>query len=204
MRWVVSIIMFVALCISTLGLIVNEKFVMLLVVDLGIMLAWWFIITYLSNRKLIKRAVSEGAMDAFICEHIEGLGIGKMNCEIRNYPDKIEIKSVINDHTFVIPHERIRALEIKNEQEFKDLDRSVVGRAVVGTLLVPGLGTIIGGMSGLKQKKKGELRNFLVINYLDKTGNLSGVTFENQVNLIRMSNFVFGVNRSLRKGTIEL
>jgi hypothetical protein len=55
----------------------------------------------------------------------------------------------------------------------------VLARAVVGNLLVPGIGGIIGGISGIGDKKKSyALSNYLfVINFKNNDGNNSEIVF---------------------------
>lgn len=197
MRFLVILLAVIAVLFSTLGLIVNEQFLLAILVDVGIVLLASFLVVTLTNNKRKKLAKAEGALDVVKCLHIEGLGIGEnKQCDVLSFSDKIEIREPRTNRTFQIPIGRIRALEVKSEQEFKDLDRSVVGRALVGTLLVPGIGTIVGGMSGLKSKKKGKMKTYLIINYLDKDEELKGITFENSFNFIRVRSFANGVNKS--------
>ncbi len=69
-------------------------------------------------------------------------------------------------------------MELHNSQiistEFADTskliseNKSVIGRAVVGSLLMGPMGTIIGGMSGVGTKNKMESSGYLVINYWDR------------------------------------
>lgn len=196
MRFLVILLAVIAVLFSTLGLIVNEQFLLAILVDVGIVLLASFLVVTLSNNKQKKLAKAEGALDVVKCLHIEGLGIGEnKQCDVLSFSDKIEIREPRTNRTFQIPIDRIRALEVKSEQEFKDLDRSVVGRALVGTLLVPGIGTIVGGMSGLKSKKKGKMKTYLIVNYLGKDEELKGITFENSFNLIRVRSFANGVNK---------
>jgi len=150
------------------------------------------------NKKIRQEALDQGAYDGVVCHHIEGLGIGNVPCKILAFDDTIQIESTVNNQLFKIPTERVRAFVTKSEQEFEELDRSVVGRAVIGTLLVPGLGTIIGGMSGLKSKKKKKQKSFyLIINYVDTSGELKGVTFQDDLNIIRLTSFTNVVNTRL-------
>lgn len=151
-----------------------------------------------NNKKIKQEAIDRGAYDGVACKHIEGLGIGDKSCNIFAFENEIQIEAA-NKSTFRIPIERVRAFVTKSQQEFEDVDRSVVGRAVVGTLLVPGLGTIVGGMSGLKnkKKKKGGKSFYLIINYVDASGELKGVTFQDDLNITRLTSFTKTVNDKL-------
>lgn len=149
------------------------------------------------NKKVRQEALEQGAYDGVVSQHIEGLGIGNVSCKILAYDDFIQIESLVNSQMFKIPAERVRAFVTKSQQEFEELDRSVVGRALVGTLLVPGIGTIIGGMSGLKTKKKKQRSFYLIINFVDASGELKGVTFQDDLNISRLNSFTNAVNTRL-------
>ncbi|MBY9087310.1 hypothetical protein KIH86_24300, partial [Paenibacillus sp. HN-1] len=83
---------------------------------------------------------------------------------------------------FEIPLERMRAAVAITEQELIEKSKSVVGRALIGTIIVPGLGTIVGGMSGIGTKKKdGKKNHYLILNFIDSKGELAAVTFQDQV-----------------------
>ena len=136
-----------------------------------------------------------GAKDGLLATHVEGLGLGSIECKIIRFDDKILIDA--NTHKFEIPLERIRAAVALTETELIEKSKSVVGRALIGTLIVPGLGTIIGGMSGIGTKKKeGKKNHYLVLNYLDSKGELAAVTFQDQVRFI-MDKFCKNVNKSI-------
>lgn len=153
------------------------------------------------NKKIKEEAVEKGAYEGIVCQHIEGIGIGSVPCKIFAFDESIQIESAVNGQTFNIPTERVRAVVTKSEQEFEQLDRSVVGRAIVGTLLVPGLGTIVGGLSGLKDKKKKQRSFYLVINYVDANGELKGITFQDDLNIMRLNSFTSTINAKLSNNT---
>ena len=52
------------------------------------------------------------------------------------------------------------------ETEIKEAEKSVIGRAAVGTLLLGPLGGIIGGMSGVGKKEKKALHHFVIVTYI--------------------------------------
>ncbi|TXD81062.1 zinc ribbon domain-containing protein [Subsaximicrobium wynnwilliamsii] len=69
----------------------------------------------------------------------------------------------------------IQKLEIHKEQiisikqtsfsEIKEIDKSVMGRALVGGLILGPIGAIVGGISGVGSNKKNIEKYYLVINY---------------------------------------
>lgn len=52
-----------------------------------------------------------------------------------------------------------------NETEIKEADKSVIGRAFVGGVLLGPLGAVVGGMSGIGKKEKSQDKTYFVINY---------------------------------------
>ncbi len=148
---------------------------------------------------MINRTASNGSIDKFSATYIEGLEIiTNTSCVIYRFEDKIQIDAKVQKYEIKL--ENIRAATVKSEQELIEKDKSVVGRAIIGTLLVPGLGTIIGGLSGIgKKKKKGKRNFYLIINYVDSDGELSTVTFQNNSNNASMNRFCKAINNSSKQ-----
>jgi hypothetical protein len=155
------------------------------------------IIAGIKNTKRMKVRVSEmGANDFFSALHFEGLDISQNTmCELYSFKDKILIDA--KSQKFEIKYENLKVAVVKSEQEIIEKGKSVVGRAVLGTLLLPGLGTIIGGISGVGTKKKGgQTNHYLILNYTDSRGDMSAVTFKNNLNIIKMNKFCNEINKS--------
>lgn len=180
-------------------------FVILLLLAVAI----WLLVSGLKHQKALNKKAEElGAKDYILATYIDGLGIKQYSaCTLYLFDDRLDIKT--NQINFEIQLEKIRAAVVKDERELIEKEKSVVGRALIGTLLVPGLGTIVGGMSGIgNKKKKGKLNHFLIINYTDSQGELAAVTFLNNINLIKMNTFcnkINGtINQTLQGKTIQL
>ncbi len=97
--------------------------------------------------------------------HIEGISSlrEEEKCELNvNDNDLIVISSIGN---FSISLDRIVNAGILSKKEMESKNKSVLGRAMVGSLV--GLG-FIGALSGIGQKVKKKYNYFLVINYKDK------------------------------------
>ena len=76
--------------------------------------------------------------------------------------DKIVIEA--DKRTFEVTYEQLTAAEAMTATDLLTKDKSVIGRAIVGGLLLGPIGAIVGGMSGAsKEKMKG---NFLILNYI--------------------------------------
>lgn len=65
--------------------------------------------------------------------------------------------------------DQILTYNIVDEKTILEKQKSVVGRAIVGGVLLGGVGAIIGGMSGLGNKKELRTKTFLLINFIPKT-----------------------------------
>lgn len=158
-----------------------------------------FLITKINKKKTSKlklKAEGMGAVECLPSTHIEGLGIaGNTLCDLYMYDDKILIDA--KTQKFEIKFERLRVAAFKSEKEIIETGKSVVGRAVIGTILLPGLGTLIGGISGVGSKKKtGETNYYFILNYLSINGEMLAVTFKNNIDTIRMMNFCKKINES--------
>lgn len=156
------------------------------------------------KKRLAAKKQEVGATDIVPALHWEGLGLIKQApCDLYLLPEKLVIEH--RNQKFEIPTDRIRAADFKTEQELQEKGKSVVGRAVIGTLLVPGLGTIVGGMSGIGKKKvkKGPMNHFLIINYINSTGELTGVTLFNNLNTIRLQMFAKSINKGIQSKNTE-
>lgn len=97
--------------------------------------------------------------------HIEGISSlrEEEKCELNvNDNDLIVVSNIGN---FNISLDRIVNAGILSKKEMESKNKSVLGRAMVGSLV--GLG-FIGALSGIGQKVKKKYNYFLVINYKDK------------------------------------
>ena len=76
---------------------------------------------------------------------------------------------VVKGLTFYpIHNSQIISIKQTSREELSKSDKSVIGRAVVGGLILGPLGAIVGGMSGIGSKEKLKNQHYLVINYWDK------------------------------------
>lgn len=97
--------------------------------------------------------------------HIEGISsLREEENVVLNVDDK-EFTIISNIGNFNIALDRIVNAGILNKKEIEQKNKSVVGRALVGSVV--GLG-LLGALSGIGQKVKTKYNYFLVINYKDK------------------------------------
>lgn len=125
------------------------------------------------------------AVESIYVSHIEGLPIPQGTATwLYACPDKVVIES--KNGNFEVPNDRIINFAALSEEDVKQIEKSVIGRAVVGGILLGGLGAIVGGLSGVGTKGKKVIRHFFIINYTNKDGDTAIVTFENNVNDLKL------------------
>lgn len=89
-----------------------------------------------------------------------------INATIVKNENVLRIKARVFKRPIInLPINKILSAVFASETEILEKDKSVIGRAAVGTLLLGPLGTIVGGMSGIGAKHKREIKNFLLISY---------------------------------------
>lgn len=81
-----------------------------------------------------------------------------------------------------IDMDRLVGVTVANEKEIleKEKEKSVVGRAVIGGVLLGPLGAIVGGMTGIGSKttSKTTSKNYIIINYKSLNDELKILSFE--------------------------
>lgn len=85
-------------------------------------------------------------------------------------------------------YNQINNVEIVSSKEIIEKQKNVVGRAVIGELILGPVGGIVGGISGTGKKKKTKFCMYLVINYISKDGNTEALSFDISASL-RYSSF---------------
>jgi|LSQX01.1.fsa_nt_gb hypothetical protein len=77
----------------------------------------------------------------------------------------IQLMSGLN--FYPIHNSQIISLKTVSQEELVKTDKSVIGRAVVGGLILGPLGAIVGGMSGIGSKEKFINKQYFIINFWD-------------------------------------
>lgn len=94
-------------------------------------------------------------------------------------PDKMEIQQIIGGKAVAyLSYDQVTAAEKVNEKQIMEVDKSVVGRAVVGGVLLGPLGVMVGGASGIGTKRKTVYKDFFVVNYTAASGEPAALSFE--------------------------
>jgi len=68
-----------------------------------------------------------------------------------------------------LKYSQITNTGIIHQKEFVEVDKNVIGRAIVGGLLLGSLGAEIGGISGIGKKQKEEHNWYFIINYFSSS-----------------------------------
>lgn len=129
----------------------------------------------------------------------------KTEVEVSVLSDKITFKT--KDLTFDLALEQVKAAAALKTTDILTKDKSVIGRGIIGGVLLGPLGAIIGGMSGIGKKQlKGA---FLVINYLPKNSDEIEVIIVNLYLLLNAKHIADDITKKLINqkavsGTIEL
>lgn len=128
----------------------------------------WIVVLFFALRRIAKdKELSEGNVsESFIAGNDFGsirkgdvlLGVLKENCIYFYNKSDSEINTSL-------PYNKITGLRITSDTEIIEKSKSVGGRAVLGGLILGPVGAIVGGMSGIGNKTKQEVSNYILINY---------------------------------------
>lgn len=91
--------------------------------------------------------------------------------------DGVLIKAV-DKNEVMLPYDRIEDVQYVQAVETKDVDKSVIGRGVVGALVFGPVGAVVGGMSGIGKKSKTKMRTFMLIAFESKDGTVMDIPLE--------------------------
>jgi hypothetical protein len=119
-------------------------------------------------------AISMGFLTQIHMKFVDGINSYKsgdiVSIDIDDSANEIVIKGFLNRKAPIVhlPISKVTYVSLDTEQEEIEKNKSVVGRAVAGSLIAGPLGAVIGGMSGIgTKKKKGKERVILTIGYTD-------------------------------------
>ncbi len=100
----------------------------------------------------------------------------------------IQIMSGLN--FYPIHNSQIISLKTVSKEELVKTDKSVIGRAVVGGLILGPLGAIVGGMSGIGSKEKFIDKQYFIINFWDITTQSAQSILISSTEKTKMNSFI--------------
>jgi len=127
------------------------------------------LIGFLMERKVKKKGKEYGAIKYGIGTHMYGLPIVRERPLAHLFCTEDKIIIEVDKRNFELMYEQLTAAEAMPKTSLLTKDKSVIARGVVGDVLIGPLGAILGGMSGVGQKKM--IGNFLVLSYIPSNSN---------------------------------
>lgn len=154
---------------------------------------------------LFKKKVEDGILrtNLIFIDGISSFSKGEMVTMSYNKEKKeVSISSTVDNKrpSANLSIDKINIAKFMSETEIKEKSKSVGGRAVVGGILLGPLGALVGGMSGVGDKKKKTITNYIIINYSeDKV-----LSFEIPPMNLNFSKVLTGINENIIQQDIEL
>lgn len=111
---------------------------------------------------------------------------------------------IISGLTFFPIHvSQIISLRKTSQEELAKIDKSVIGRAMVGGLILGPLGAIIGGMSGIGSKERFINKQYFVINYWDVETRIAQTILISSDENVKIDAFINRQQKEKNKNLIE-
>lgn len=109
--------------------------------------------------------------------------------------DKIEFQQRLGAKQVYLRYSQIIRVGIINENEIIEKDKSVLGRSIVGGLLLGPLGAVVGAIDGAGTKKKViSNKKYLVFNYVSSDNEEKSLPVEIVGATLRLSKFLEKLN----------
>lgn len=116
--------------------------------------------------------------DAFLLTKRHGhLAEGWMY-DVALYEDHLEIKMPLGKDKTTLLYSQITDVEYGSVTEIVEKNKSVIGRAVAGGILLGGLGAVIGAVSGTGKKETKKRHLYFMISYTSADGEDKYLSFE--------------------------
>jgi hypothetical protein len=111
---------------------------------------------------------------------------------------------IVSGLTFFPIHEsQIISLRKTSHEELAKIDKSVIGRAVVGGMILGPLGAIVGGMSGIGSKERFINKQYFVINYWDVQTQTAQTILISSDESVKIDAFINRQQKEQNKNLIE-
>lgn len=158
-------------------------------------------------------------MDKLSLMHLEGLPIkgDSVFCDITIQDESLKITETSGifkkkaKNTFSLDLNKIISMDIINEKNIQEKQKSIVGRGIAGAVLFGPAGAIVGGLSGTGKKQKVKTKNVFVISYYGKDNEVKSINFDPGLVIAFVEEFIrdyedkCGKNQQVNeRGEIEL
>lgn len=98
--------------------------------------------------------------------------------DVALYDDHLIVMSPVLKQEIKLNYDQITDVFYGLETEVIEKNKSVIGRAIAGGLLLGGVGAVVGGISGTGTKTKKERHFYFIISYTSSTGEDKFIQFE--------------------------
>lgn len=98
--------------------------------------------------------------------------------DVALFDDHIEVSSSFKSNKVILDYSQITDVFYGYKTDLKEVNKSVIGRALAGGLLFGGIGAVIGSVSGVGKKTIQEKNMYLIISYENSNGNTQFLQFE--------------------------
>ncbi len=98
--------------------------------------------------------------------------------DVALYADHLEIRLPLCKDKTTLLYSQITDIEYGSRTDIVEKNKSIIGRAVAGGILLGGLGAVIGAVSGTGKKEKKETHFYFIISYTSSDGDDKYLIFE--------------------------
>lgn len=99
-------------------------------------------------------------------------------CDIALYEDHLILTETLSQNTARLDYAQITDVSRELETEIIEKNKSVIGRALAGGLLLGGVGAVVGGVSGVGKKQTKKTKMYFIISYVSSDGSDQFLCFE--------------------------
>jgi len=133
------------------------------------------------DKKINRIKTKKQTLNSITLTHIDGLsGYGSgVKVKISKTLEKLTI-----DEAYSIPTKNIESIIFNSSKQLTEYQKSVLGRAVVGGVLLGPLGAFVGGMSGVGTQQETKIVWLITINYNEYGNSKTSIFYTEDETLI--------------------
>jgi len=133
------------------------------------------------DKKIERIKIQKQTIKPISLIHISGIPNYESGVKVKFYKNLNEINI---DKTYSIPIKNIESTSLNSSKQLTEQQKSVISRALVGGLLLGGVGAIIGGISGVGTQQETTMMWMITINYKNYGENKTTILATNDESLI--------------------